>query len=470
MSQENKKGIDRRRFLQVLGVGALTSTASIYGFAQNGSAVSRLIGEEDLSQNDKIAGPMTYRINPKSGEKVSLLGYGCMRWPVLPQDGDKKEGGRNSKVNNLDQVKINELVDYAIAHGVTYFDTAPAYGFSEVSTGIALSRHPRTSYTIATKMSNFDPSHTTLQEGKEMFQNSLKALQVDYIDYYLLHGLGMGGVQSFKSRFVDNGLLKYLEGERKSGRIRNLGWSYHGDKETFDYLLSTDTKWDFVQIQLNYLDWDLEKSEDSSVKAQYLYEELAKRNIPVVIMEPLRGGSLAKIPDYLSSELKSRRSKDSIASWAFRFAGSLPGVLTVLSGMTYIDHLKDNLSTFSPLEPVTDSERALLTNVSEQILKYPTVPCTGCRYCMPCPMGVNIPQVFAHYNKCVNEGNVISDKKAKNFTKARNAYLRSYDESVPKEAQASHCISCGKCVSHCPQRIRIPKEMARINQHIADIQ
>ena len=258
--------------------------------------------------------------------------------------------------------------------------------------------------------------------------------------------------------------------EREAGRIRNLGFSYHGDIKAFDYLLSRhdEFRWDFVQIQLNYVDY--RHASGMNFNADYLYAELDKRNIPVVVMEPLLGGRLAGLTDYLNARLKQRRPQESIASWAFRFAASFPRVLTVLSGMTYMEHLQDNIRTFAPLDVCTDEELALLEDTAQTMLKYPSVPCTACQYCMPCPYGLDIPGIFAHYNKCINEGNVPSSSQNENYRKARRAFLVGYDRSVPRLRQANHCIGCNQCVHHCPQNIDIPAQMQRIDHFVEQAQ
>ncbi len=258
--------------------------------------------------------------------------------------------------------------------------------------------------------------------------------------------------------------------EREAGRIRNLGFSYHGDIKAFDYLLSRhdEFRWDFVQIQLNYVDY--RHASGMNFNADYLYAELDKRNIPVVVMEPLLGGRLAGLTDYLNARLKQRRPQESIASWAFRFAASFPRVLTVLSGMTYMEHLQDNIRTFAPLDVCTDEELALLEDTAQTMLKYPSVPCTACQYCMPCPYGLDIPGIFAHYNKCINEGNVPSSSQNENYRKARRAFLIGYDRSVPRLRQANHCIGCNQCVHHCPQNIDIPAQMQRIDHFVEQAQ
>lgn len=450
----------RRSFLRKASLAALASAPLFTSCSKNkkeGAADSSL--PDSPIPTDK----MTHRTNPSSGDKVSLLGYGCMRWPTIPDPKDPQK-------QIIDQEEVNRLVDFALEHGVNYFDTSPAYcqGRSEEATGIALSRHPRDSYYIATKLSNFDPSTWPREKSIEMYRNSMKYLRTDHIDYLLLHAVGMGddALEAFNNRYINNGMLDYLIEERKAGRIRNLGFSYHGDVRIFDMLLERhpEIKWDFVQIQLNYLDWDHAKElNPRNTNASYLYGELAKRGIPVVIMEPLLGGRLSKLPDHVVSLLKEKEPQRSVASWAFRYAGSYPDVLTVLSGMTYMDHLQDNLRSFCPLVPLKKDEVDFLHELASLICSYPTVPCNECQYCMPCPYGLDIPAIFSHYNKCVNQGEVPESPEAENYAEARHRYLASFDKAVPKERQASHCVGCGKCMEHCPQKIDIPGEMARVD-------
>lgn len=451
-----KTEMGRRDFLKKFGAaGAVVSGASLYGCSSGNKSNANLSVE---GTGGEPTGEMTYRTNPTTGDKVSILGYGCMRWPMK-----KDENGKDI----VDQEKVNELVDYAIEHGVNYFDTAPVYlqGQSEAATGIALKRYPREKYFIATKMSN--PRIPDFERSVEMYRNSFKNLQVDYIDYYLLHSIGGGkGIETFKQRFIDNGLLDFLLKEREAGRIRNLGWSFHGDVKVFDYVLNMDVKWDFVQIQLNYVDWQDPRPGNN---AEYLQTQLEKKGVPSVIMEPLLGGRLSKMADHLVARLKQRRPEDSVASWAFRFAGHRPGVLCVLSGMTYKEHLVDNVKTYSPLEPLTDEELAFLSDTADMFKKYPTIACNDCKYCMPCPYGIDIPGILLHYNKCVNEGNVPKDSQDENYRKARRAYLVSYDRTIEKLRQADHCTGCGQCNEHCPQRINIPKEIQRIDDFIEQL-
>lgn len=444
--------INRRDFLKVLGATGLAGGAAAISGCKN---VSSTEGN----------GEMTCRVNPGTGDKVSLLGYGMMR---LPQTGEAADAP-------IDQEMVNRQIDYALEHGINYFDTSPAYckGLSEKATGDALKRYDRSSYFIATKLSNFAPETWSREASIEMFENSLKELQTDYVDYLLLHAIGTGsGMKEFYSRFIDNGILDYLVEQKAAGRIRNLGFSYHGDVAVFDRALAWHDEgkyhWDFVQIELNYLDWEHAKQiNPENTDAKYLYAELHKRHIPVVVMEPLLGGRLAKVPDFISTKLRQREPERSIASWAFRFAGTPEDVLCVLSGMTYMEHLIDNTRTFSPLVPISEEENRFLMGVASDIVDLKNIPCTGCRYCMPCPYGLNIPAIFAHYNKCINEGNFPNHgPEDPDYKRARRAFLIGYDRSVPKLRQASHCIACGQCVSHCPQRIAIPAQMRKIDKFV----
>ena len=454
MENKSNKNINRRNFLKVVGGTALASAAVLPGCKNRQEAAHTATTEVPTDQ-------MTYRTNPKTQDRVSLLGYGMMRLPNIPSP----DGTRST----IDQETVNELVDYAIAHGVNYFDTSPVYmqGGSEKATGIALKRYPRDKYFVATKLSNF--SNYTRENSITMYRKSFENLQVDTIDYYLLHSIGNGGIETFRARYIENGMLDYLVEERKAGRIRNLGFSFHGTQAVFDEVLAMHetVHWDFVQIQLNYVDW--RHASGNNVNAEYLYAELEKRHIPAIIMEPLLGGRLSNVPDHIAATLKQQAPESSVASWAFRFAGSHADVLTVLSGMTYMEHLQDNLRTYSPLDTLTEADLEFLEKTAQLMLRYPTIPCNDCKYCMPCPYGLDIPAILLHYNKCINEGNVPASSQDENYRKARRAFLIGYDRSVPKLRQANHCIGCGQCVSHCPQSINIPKELHRIDRFVEEL-
>ncbi len=458
MERKNKTDINRRDFFKIAGIAGVASAGLAACSNNSGNSAVEL---------EIPKGKMTYRENPKTGDKVSLLGFGMMR---LPSVGDRSAREGNEPI---DQEQVNRMVDYAIEHGVNYFDTSPAYcrGLSEHATGIALSRHPRESYFVATKLSNFAPSTWTREGSMEMYRNSMKNLQVDYLDYLLLHGIGGGrdAMAEYNTRYVDNGVLDFLLEEREAGRVRNLGFSYHGDIRVFDYLLSRhdEYKWDFALIQMNYLDWHYaEQINPRNTNAEYLYQELTKRNIPVMIMEPLLGGRLSNVPDRVVAHLKQREPEKSVASWAFRFCGTYPNVLTVLSGMTRMEHLQDNLRTYCPLVPLTNEELDFLQETANLMMQYDTIPCNDCKYCMPCPYGIDIPAILLHYNKCLTEGQIIESREASNYEKARRVYLVGYDRSVPKLRQASHCTGCEQCNPHCPQRINIPEELHRIDDYV----
>ncbi len=465
--------MNRRQFLKALGVGSATTAAVAAGCSAPNETKA-----EGLTLGEVPVGEMTMRQN-LHGDNVSLLGYGCMRFPTI-------EGG-SEQDPELDQEQINKLIDYAIAHGVNLFDTAPPYckGRSQRVTGIALSRHKRSEYYVSTKLSNYAPSTWSRQESMKLYLNSFKELQVDCLDYYMLHGIGasardengneIDAMQCLQSRFFDNGMLDFLVEERAKGRIRNLGFSYHGDIRVFDYLLSLHDKyhWDHVLIQHNYVDWNHAKLlNERNTNSSYLYAELEKRNIPVFVMEPLLGGQLASLNDHAAAMLKEREPQQSLASWAFRFAGQQPRILSVLSGMTYMEHLQDNIRTYSPHKPLNDGELHLLEEIADVFANFKTVPCTSCNYCMPCPFGIDIPGIFGHFNKCLNEGNVLTgndvddSEERKAFRKARRAFLVGYDRAVPSVRQADHCIGCGICQTACPQGIDIPAQMQRIDQYV----
>lgn len=455
MQESINNEFNRRNFIKAASIGAIGATALIAGCKPKKKEAQLTSGVANPS-----IGEMTYRVS-KSGDKLSMLAYGCMR---LPQ---KKKVGGTENETEIDQENVNALIDFAIEKGVNYFDTSPAYckGMSEESVGKALSRHPREKYYVATKLSNFaTPSR---EDSMKMYHDSFKKLNVDYIDYYLLHALGDYDV--FKERYVDNGMLDFLVSEKKKGKIRNLGWSFHGKKEFFDYMMfESGIDWDFTMIQLNYFDWENVQGY-SNVNSKYLYETLEKLKIPVMIMEPLLGGRLARPNHKAQVLMKQSDHEASYASWAFRFAGSLPEVVTVLSGMTFKEHLQDSLHTFAPFKPINDDERKMLVNVAATMLEFKSITCTACNYCMPCPYGIDIPGVFSHYNKCIDEGNFPDTASSDTYKKARKAFLVSLDRNVEMLRQANHCIGCGKCLVKCPQRVRIPQEMEKIDKFVENL-
>ena len=400
----------------------------------------------------------------KDGKTVSLLGYGAMRLPTT--DGGHANGWAPDGYSSaeIDQATLDAQVKTMLEHGVNYFDTSPAYcrGESERRLGEALAKSgfKRSDYMIATKLSNFAPQQYPLEECKKMFEASLRFLRTDYIDNYLLHAIGNDGFATFSKRYLENGALDWCVELRREGRIRNLGFSYHGDPKAFEWCLEHNDKykWDFCQIQMNYVDWlHAQETNPRNLDAKYLYGRLTELGIPVVIMEPLLGGRLAR-PNYaLSRELSPLDPNASLAKWALRFCGTYPNVMTILSGMTRTAHVEENIATFSPLVPCTEKELAALERAAVALIKLHTIPCNYCNYCMPCPFGLDIPAILTFRNA------VITAEKAPS---AREA-LAMYRSAVPDMLRrAERCTGCNRCKMHCPQSIDISKELGEIDKWV----
>lgn len=364
-----------------------------------------------------------------TGVEVSLLGMGCMRLPKL--DPEKPD---------IDYVKAQEIIDYAYSHGVNYFDTAYVYhgGQSESFIGQALKKYPRESYFLATKMPIWCVKKQ--EDVERIFNEQLQKCQVDYFDFYLFHAQDAG---NFK-KCQEFGVYEFLSRMKAEGKIRRLGFSFHDTPEVLRHICDT-YDWDFAQIQLNYLDWEMQD-------ARTQYQILADRGIPVVVMEPVRGGALASPCDAANILFREERPDKSLASWAIRFVASLPGVLTVLSGMSDMEQVRDNVDTMTNFEPLTERDREIIDAALEAYRKKDTVPCTGCRYCMDCPFGVDIPKMFALYNHFV-------------LDKDEEDYLEAY-RAQPEETLADKCRACGACLSKCPQHIKIPEKMAAIRETV----
>ena len=288
-------------------------------------------------------------------------------------------------------------------------------------------------------------------------EERLRAL---YIDNYLLHSIGNGGLKTFSKRYLDNGALDWCAELREQKRIRNLGFSFHGDKKAFDWCIEHHDKykWDFCQIQMNYVDWHhAQEVNKRNLDGEWLYKTLTDNNIPVVIMEPLLGGRLARFNYAIAAEMKPLDPEASLAKWAFRFCGTYPNVMTVLSGMTFMQHVKENVETFSPLKPCSERELEALERAARAYLSQNAIPCNYCNYCMPCPYGLDIPAILTFRNEYLT---------AKEKPSAREA-LAAYAKAVPEELRrAEHCIGCRRCVPHCPQSIDIPGELAAIDAWI----
>lgn len=406
------------------------------------------------------------------GERVSLLGFGAMRYPTV--DGSHANTHRGGSNAPIDLPQVQRQIDYCIEHGVNYFDTSPVYcrGESEKVLGDCLAKHPRDKWLVATKLSNFNEKFHSFEGAKGMYDESFRLLRTDHIDFYLLHAIGGGGkdaMKLFNARFIDNGMLEFLMKEREAGRIRNLGFSFHGSEAVFRHALEMHDKvhWDFVQIQLNFVDWHHAKEVNPrNVNAETLYNLCAEKGIPVVVMEPLLGGRLAKFNYNVQRKLTPIDPAASPANWSFRFAGNPPGVLTVLSGMTYIEHIEENVKTYSPLTPLDDREKLALERAARAFLSDDSIPCTGCDYCMPCPYGLDIPGIFSVWNTALAEDRHPDDPADPDYAEHRRKFLIDYERAIPKLRRAERCTGCGRCAPHCPQSIDIPATIRKVDAFV----
>ncbi len=440
--------ISRRQALrQILTAGT--------GFAFAGKV---LAGQQEtalptsLPHNAPTDGPhIVSRTWNSLGDTVGLLGLGCMRLP--------RQGNNNGWRAPINQEMTNIMVDYALAHGINYFDTASGYPGSEEAMGKALCRHPRNSYLIATKLSNQRSKEKTLEDAQNIFFNSLKALKTDYVDFYLLHNLS--GPEEMENRYIKNGVLEWLKQMKKEGKIRHIGFSYHGDNASFPKLLDNYYKWEFVQIQLNYLDWeDMDIRTGNPCDAKTLYEETVRRNIPVTIMEPIRGGALANVNNGIKKHLAKRFPSLSPAGVALTFASSFPNVLCTLSGMSNMEQLTENVNTFANFKAFSEDDNSFLMKVAGLYRTNSHIPCTACRYCMPCPSGVDIPGNFAVYNTASDNLNIPDPehKDDKDYKNKKKAFLKGF-KTLSKGMTSEMCTKCNACVPKCPQHIRIPQKM-----------
>ena len=368
--------------------------------------------------------------NTACGETLSRLGFGCMRLPLAE---DK----------SIDEAEFLRMVDYAIDHGVNYFDTAWPYhgGHSELALGKALARHPRDRWFIADKY----PGHqiASSYNPAETFEEQLKKCGVEYFDFYLLHNV----CENSYGVYTDPkwGILDYFREQKRLGRIRHLGFSSHARPETLRRFLNEEGEGlEFCQIQLNYLDWTLQ---DAKAK----YSLLLGRGIPVWVMEPLRGGKLAALDRDHHRQLQALRPGESDAAWALRWLQRLPNVKMILSGMSSLDQMKDNVDTFSENKPLTDEESGLLLEIAEEMKD--ALPCTRCRYCCEgCPQGLDIPMLIHAYNDLKFSGGMTVSMQI---------------DALPEDKRPSACIGCGACAAVCPQGIDIPKVMADLAERLA---
>ena len=459
------KKISRREAIKdmfYVGVGLASAGTLLQACASRGgvktSSGTPFVPMPDAPEGSKIDS----RYWDSLGVSLGMLGLGCMRLPSKPNPN-----GRGSR---LDQDAVNDMVDYALAHGINYFDTAPIYGESEVVTGNALSRHPRESYMLATKMSTMHDRNPTIESAKRMFETSLANLQTDYFDFYLLHNVS--SEEGFNKRFGDNGVMDYILDLKAQGKIRHLGFSFHGSNKDLPILLDK-YPWEFVQIQLNYVDWKYftatwDQPEDEC-SSEALYKILADRGIPVLVMEPVKGGALASVSDALRDLMRERHPNLTPAGNALSFVGSLPGVMLTLSGMSNMEQLKENVALFTDFKPFSDADMKFMETVADLYNANTHVPCTACAYCMPCPNGVDIPGNFKVFNTTSDELSIPDPQnRDKDYKRKRKVFLKRYTD-LGKGSTADACIDCNACLPKCPQRIRIPDQLHMISDLVKSL-
>ncbi len=364
----------------------------------------------------------------KIEKNPSLLGFGCMRFPLLDEEDS----------TSIDEARAEAMIDFAYKRGVNYFDTAYPYhgGASEPFMGRVLKKYPRDRFYLASKMPGWEVE--TLDDVKRIFDEQLKRCQVDYFDYYLCHALSEKNLEVYKIP----GVMAYLSALKAEGKIKYLGFSFHDTPAVLEEIIAYHD-WDFVQLQINYLDWDFQDA-----KRQYALAKEA--GLPVIVMEPVRGGTLAHLSKPAAQLLKHHHPKLSIASWAMRYVASLDQVICVLSGMSNQEQTLDNIETLTDFKPLDHKEEDTLSKALAIFLESRIIPCTKCNYCMPCPYGVDIPKVFDIYNQYK-----IDEKE--------NFFNHRY-EAIDAKKRADQCVSCQECLEKCPQHIDIPTLMGEIDR------
>ena len=366
--------------------------------------------------------------------QLSALGMGAMRLPVI--------GGDDAKI---DQLAVDRMVDVAMERGINYYDTAWGYhsGSSEIAIGRSLGRYPRERWYLATKFPGYDLSN--MDQVKTVFERQLEKCGVDYFDFYLFHNVCEMNIEAYLD--PKYGIFDYLTEQKRSGRIRHLGFSAHGSREVIERFLEAYGKgMEFCQLQMNYLDWSFQ---DVKNKAALL----AEYQLPIWVMEPLRGGKLASLAEEDAAKLKALRPDETTPAWAFRFLQSIPGVTVTLSGMSNMQQLEENLSTFEAEHPLNQQEMETLLGIADSMVQKTSVPCTACRYCTShCPQSLDIPMLLELYNEhCFTGGGFI----------APMALM-----AVPEEKHPAACIGCRSCEAVCPQQIRISEALADFAQKL----
>ncbi len=364
----------------------------------------------------------------KLGMETSLLGFGCMRFPV------NQEG-------KIDRPRAQAMLDKAIAAGVNYIDTAYPYhnGESEPFVGEALKKYPRESLYLATKLPVWMVK--SVEDAERIFAEQLQHLQTDYIDFYLLHAMGRDRYDKMKALGVVDKLLEL----KAQGKIKNLGFSFHDSYEAFEYMIN-DRDWDFCQLQLNYMDME----EQAGRKG---YQLATDKGVPVVVMEPVKGGTLAGFAEDIMERFLAMDAEASAASFALRYVGSLPGVKVVLSGMSNMEQVEDNLKTFVDFKPLSEAEQQGITDIVELLRSRVQNGCTGCSYCMPCPAGVNIPGCFQAWN---------TYHMYQNY----GAVQWQWETDMGEAEHAKNCIGCGKCEAVCPQKLSIREDLKKAQKDL----
>ncbi len=369
-------------------------------------------------------GPVSRRAYKGTEMTLPMLGFGMMRLPRL-----------NPEQPELDYDAIKKLFDQAMAAGANYFDTAYFYhqGLSETAVAKVLSQYPRESYLLADKM----PVRLLKTEAdvERIWNEQLEKTQAGYFDVYLLHSLN----KDLWERAKDLRVYEFLKQKQAEGKIRKLGFSFHDSPEVLEEIASAQP-WDIALIQVNYLDWTAYRSKEQ-------YEILSKYNIPVLVMEPLRGGRLANLPQAAADVFTNTDASVSVASWAMRYVGSLPNVVCILSGMSCAEHLEDNIKTFTDFKPLTDDERKVIDTALAIYLNAGIIACTDCRYCLPCAAEVNIAKIFTLYNQHKDKG--------------KESFQAAYAQ-LAEEEQAASCVECEACIKKCPQKLNIPDLLKRV--------